>query len=88
MKMKTNNSKSIRLRKISSKREVYSNKNLPQETRKISNKKPNLIPKAMREKRTNKMESQQKGRNQRSEQRYVIEIKKAIDEVNETTLAT
>lgn len=38
--MKTNNSKSIRLRKISSKREVYSNKNLPQETRKISNKKP------------------------------------------------
>ena len=38
--------------KSSSKREVYSNTSLPQETRKISNKQPNLTPKAMREKRT------------------------------------
>ena len=30
----------------SSKREVYSNRNLPQETRKISRKQSNLIPKA------------------------------------------
>ena len=35
--------------KSSSKREVYSNTILPQETRNISNKQPNLTPKAMRE---------------------------------------
>ena len=40
--------------KISSKREVYSNTILPQETRKISNKQPNLTPKAIRERRTKK----------------------------------
>ena len=34
----------------SSQREVYSNKILPQETRKISKKQPNLTPKAIREK--------------------------------------
>ena len=32
-------------------RDIYSNTTLPQETRKISNKQPNLIPKAIREKR-------------------------------------
>ena len=36
--------------KSSSKREVNSNTILPQETRKISNKQPNLTPKAIREK--------------------------------------
>ena len=40
--------------KSSSKREVYSNTILPQETRKISNKQPNLTPRAIREGRTNK----------------------------------
>ena len=40
--------------KNDSKREVYSNTILPQETRKISNKNPNLIPKAIRERRTKK----------------------------------
>ena len=35
-----------------SKREVYSNTILPQEIRKISNKKPKLTPKAIRERRT------------------------------------
>ena len=39
--------------KNSSKREVYSNTILPQETRKISNKHPNFIPIATRERRTN-----------------------------------
>ena len=38
--------------KSSSKKEVYSNTILPQETRKISNKQPNLTSKAIREKRT------------------------------------
>ena len=37
--------------KSSSKREVYSNAILPQETRNISNKQPNLTPKAIRERR-------------------------------------
>ena len=43
--------------KSSLKREVYSNTILPQETRKISNKQPNLTPKATRESRTNKTQS-------------------------------
>ena len=37
--------------KTSSKREVYSNTILPQEIRKISNKQPNLTPKAIRERK-------------------------------------
>ena len=37
--------------KSSSKREVYSNTILPQETRKISNKKHNFAPKAIRERK-------------------------------------
>ena len=40
--------------KCRSKREVYSNTILPQETRKIPNKQPNLTPKATTERRTNK----------------------------------
>ena len=40
--------------KSSSTREVYSNTILPQETRNISNKQPNLTPKAIRERRTKK----------------------------------
>ena len=38
--------------KSSSKREVYRNTILPQETRNISNKQPNPAPKAVRERRT------------------------------------
>ena len=41
-------------RKSSSKREVYSNTILPQETRKISNKQPKPTPKGIRERRTKK----------------------------------
>ena len=40
--------------KSSSKKEAYVNTILPQETRKISNKQPNTIPKTTRE-RTNKI---------------------------------
>ena len=40
--------------KSSSKTEVSSNTILPQETRNISNKQPNLTPKAIRERRTKK----------------------------------
>ena len=38
--------------KRSSKREAHSNTILPQETRNISNKQPNLTPKTIRERRT------------------------------------
>ena len=51
---KHDNSKPMRHSKSSSKWEVYSNTILPQETRKISNKNPNLTPKVTRERRTNK----------------------------------
>ena len=43
--------------KSSSKREVYSNIILPQEIRKITNKQPNLTPKATRERKTNRTQS-------------------------------
>ena len=43
--------------KRNSKREVYSNIILRQETRKISNKQHNLTPKTTRKRRTNKTQS-------------------------------
>ena len=54
---KHNHSKPMGYSKSSSKREVYSNTILPQETRKISNKQPNLTPKAIRARRTKKTQS-------------------------------
>ena len=50
-KWKHNNPRSMGCSKNSSKREIYSNTNLPQEIRKTSNKKTNLTPKATREKK-------------------------------------
>ena len=55
-KQKHNDPKSMECSKSSSKREVYSDTSLPQETRKISNKQPNLTPKETRI-RTNKTQS-------------------------------
>ena len=52
--MKHDDPKPMGCSKSSSKREVYSNTILPQETRKISNKQPNLTPKETRERRTKK----------------------------------
>ena len=46
--------------KSSSKRDVYSNTILPWEIRKISNKQPNLKPKAIRDKRTKSKVSKRK----------------------------
>ena len=51
MTVKHDNPKPMGCNKSSSKREVYSNTALPQETRKISTKQPNLTPKAIRERR-------------------------------------
>ena len=61
--------------KSSSKREVYSNAILPQETRNISNKQPNLTPKAIRERRTKKPKV--------SRRKEIIKIRSEINE-NET----
>ena len=49
--------------KSSSKREVYTNTILSQETRKISNKQPNLTIQATRERSINQIQSQEKGKN-------------------------
>ena len=58
--------------KSSSKREVYSNTILPQETRNILNKKPSLTPKAIRERRT----KYPKG----SRRKEIIKIRSEINE--------
>ena len=51
---KHNDPKPMGRSKSSAKREVDSNTSLPQETGNISNKQPNLAPKAIRERRTKK----------------------------------
>ena len=52
MTVKHDDPKHIGCSKIGSKREVYSNTILPQETRNISSKQLSLTPKAIRERRT------------------------------------
>ena len=52
MTMKTNNSKPMGCSKSISKREVYSNTILPQETRKTLNRLPNFMPKTTDKRRT------------------------------------
>ena len=54
MTVKTRQSNTYGCSKSSSKREVYSNTSLHQETRKISNKPSNLTPKGTTERGTNK----------------------------------
>ena len=63
-KWKHENSKSMGCSKSrSKKRKVYSDTGLPLGTRKISNKQPNLPPKRIRKRTTNKAHSQQKKEN-------------------------
>ena len=57
LQWKDNDPKPMGCSKKSSKREVYSNTILPQETRKISKNQSNLTPKGTRERRTNKTQS-------------------------------
>ena len=54
MTMKTRRPKTYGMQQKQFKEGVYSNTMLPQETRNISNKQPNLTPKAIRERRTKK----------------------------------
>ena len=57
MKRKHDDPKPMGCSKSNSKKEVYSNTILPQETGNIPNKQPNLTPKAIREKRTKNPQS-------------------------------
>ena len=58
--------------KSSVKREVYSNTILPQETTNISNKQPNLAPKAIRERRKKNPKA--------SRRKEIIKIRSEINE--------
>ena len=57
MTMKTQQPKPMGCSKSSSKKDVFSNTIPPQETRNISNKQPNLTPKAIRQRKTKKPQS-------------------------------
>ena len=70
--------------KSSSKREVYSTIILPQETRNTSNKRPNLTPKAIRERRTKKKVSRKKEIIQIRSQINEKEMKAMIAKINKT----
>ena len=70
---KHNDPKPMECSKSSSKKEVYSNIILPQETRNISNKQPSLTPKAIRERRTKKPHKV-------SRRKEIIKIRSEINE--------
>ena len=57
MTMETRRPKTYGMQQNSSKWEVYNNTSLPQETGNISNKQPNLAPKAIRERKKKKSQS-------------------------------
>ena len=72
-------------RESSSKREVYSNKILPQETRKISNKQHKLTPKELeKEEQTKPKVSRRKEIIKIRAKINEIETKKTIAKINET----
>ena len=64
--------------KSSSKSEVYSNRILPQEIRNISNKQPNLTPKAIRERTTTTTKKPKVSR-----RKEIIKIRSEINEKHE-----
>ena len=68
-----------------SKREVYSNTIVPQETRNILNKQPNLTPKAIRERRTkNRKVSRRKEIIKVRSEVNEKEMKETIAKINKT----
>ena len=70
--------------KNGSEREVYNNTILLQETRKISNKQPNLTPKRTREKRTKPKVSRRKESIKIRAKINEIETKKKIAKINKS----
>ena len=81
-----NDPKSMGYNKSSSKKDVYNNKILLHEIRKISNKQPNLRPKATRERRPNKIQSQYTRKEVINIRAEINEIKTkiTIEKINET----
>ena len=69
MTMKHGNSKPMGCSKSSSKREVYSNTILPQETRETLNRQSNFTPKTTGKIRTKNPQNQQKERNDKDPSR-------------------
>ena len=67
MTMKTQWYKTYGMQQSNFKREVYSNTTLPQETGKISNTQPNFTPKAIREWRAKRTQSEQKETNHKDQ---------------------
>ena len=63
--------------KSSSKKEVYSNKHLPQDMRKITNKQPNTTPRGIRKKKNEVQVSRRKEIKNRAEMNE-IETKKTV----------
>ena len=75
------NSKPMGYSKSSAKREVYSNSSLPERKKKraISNKQPNLIPKATRKRKTNNNNNKTPKVSRKKE---IIKIREEINERN------
>ena len=85
MTMKTRQPKTYGMQQKQLKKEVYSNKIVPQETRKTSNKQPKLTPKAIRERRTKKPQGQKKERNHKVRSEInEKEMKETIAKINKT----
>ena len=68
----------------SSKREVYSNTTLPQETRKTSNRQPNFTPKTTGKRRTKKHQNQQEENINIRAETSKKEMIEAIVKINKT----
>ena len=87
MTMKTWQLKPTRCSKSSSKREVYSNTILPQETRKASNRQPNSTSKAAGKRRTKNPQCQQKEINNKFQSRNnEKEMKEILTKINKTKI--
>ena len=70
--------------KSSSKKEVYSNTILSQETRKTSNRQPNFTPKTTGKRRTKKPQNYYKERNHKRAEINEKEMKEIIVKINKT----
>ena len=83
MKLKARQPKPMGFSKSSAQREVHSNTSLPQETRETSNKQPKFTPKAT-QKRTEKLQSQQKEIIKIRAKINEKEIKETVIKINKT----
>ena len=75
--------KPTRFSKSSSKREIYSNTNVAQETNKTPLKQPNLIPRAVRQRTTTKPQSLKKSQSKAEKIEMNNSNKKKTAKVNE-----